>query len=78
MTVIYMLFLVLFIISLILVLYQLQGKNLKKQSYLSNKSRIEEDAWKEAKRKKMRNFQSAENNLSYEYQNEVRDHALES
>ena len=78
MTVIYMMFLVLFIISLVLVLDQLQGKNLKKQSYSSKKSRIEEDAWKEAKRKKMRNFQSADHNLSYEYLNEVRDHALES
>jgi hypothetical protein len=39
-----MIFLVLFIISLALVLDQLQGKNLKKQSYLSKKSRIEEDA----------------------------------
>ena len=44
MTVIYMMFLVLFIISLVLVLDQLQGKNLKKQSYLSKKSRIEENA----------------------------------
>ena len=44
MTVIYVMFLVLFIISLVLVLDQLQGKNLKKQSYLSKKSRIEENA----------------------------------
>lgn len=44
MTIIYMMFLVLFIISLVLVLDQLQGKNLKKQSYLSKKSRIEENA----------------------------------
>jgi formate-dependent nitrite reductase membrane component NrfD len=44
MTVIYMMFLVLFIVSLVLVLDQLQGKNLKKQSYLSKKSRIEENA----------------------------------
>ena len=41
MTVIYMMFLVLFIISLVLVLDQLQGKILNKQSYLSKKSRIE-------------------------------------
>jgi uncharacterized membrane protein len=44
MTVIYVMFLVLFIVSLVLVLDQLQGKNLKKQSYLSKKSRIEENA----------------------------------
>ena len=44
MTVIYMMFLVLFIISLVLVLDQLHGKNLKKWSYLSKKSRIEESA----------------------------------
>ena len=43
MTVIYVMFLVLFIISLVLVLDQLHGKNLKKQSYLSKKSRIEEN-----------------------------------
>ena len=78
MTVIYMMFLVLFFISLVLVLDQLQGKNLKKWSYLSKKSRIEENTWKEAKGKKMRNFQSADHNLSYEYRNEVRDHVLES
>ena len=44
MTVIYVMFLVLIIVSLVLVLDQLQGKNLKKQSYLSKKSRIEENA----------------------------------
>ena len=44
MTVIYVMFLVLFIISLVLFLDQLQGKNLKKWSYLSKKSRIEESA----------------------------------
>ena len=44
MTVISMMFLVLIIISLVLVLDHLQGKNLKKQSYLSKKSRIEENA----------------------------------
>jgi ABC-type transport system involved in cytochrome bd biosynthesis fused ATPase/permease subunit len=44
MTLIYMIFLVLIIISLVLVLDQLQGKNLKKWSYLSKKSRIEENA----------------------------------
>jgi hypothetical protein len=44
MTVIYVMFLVSIIVSLVLVLDQLQGKNLKKQSYLSKKSRIEENA----------------------------------
>jgi len=44
MTVIYMMFLVLFIVILVLVLDQLQGKNLKKWSYLSKKSRIEKNA----------------------------------
>ena len=44
MTVIYVMFLVLFIVILVLVLDQLQGKNLKKQRYLSKKSRIEENA----------------------------------
>jgi predicted Holliday junction resolvase-like endonuclease len=41
-----MMFLILFIISLVLVLDQLQGKNLKKQNFLSKKSRIEENAKK--------------------------------
>jgi hypothetical protein len=44
MTVIYVMFLVSIIVSLVLVLDQLQGKNLKKWSYLSKKSRIEESA----------------------------------
>ena len=44
MTVIYVMFLVLFIGSLLSVLDQLQGKNLNKWSYLSKKSRIEENA----------------------------------
>jgi predicted Holliday junction resolvase-like endonuclease len=56
MTVISMTFLVLIIIILALVLDHLQGINLKKYSYLSKKSRIEENALKEAKRKKMRSF----------------------
>ena len=44
MTVIYVMFLVLFIVILVLVLDHLQGKNLKKRSYLSKKTRIEENA----------------------------------
>jgi uncharacterized BrkB/YihY/UPF0761 family membrane protein len=44
MTVICMMFLVLFIISLVFVLDQLQSKNLMKQRYLSKKSKIKENA----------------------------------
>jgi uncharacterized membrane protein len=44
MTVICMMFLVLFIISLVFILDQLHGKNLKKQRYLSKKSKIKENA----------------------------------
>jgi hypothetical protein len=56
---------------------QLQGKNLKVK-LLDQEARVGRNNAKKGLMKKIRRLQCADHNWSYEYQNEARNHALES